>query len=93
MTAEEKQILSKLIDQSANLVYDTPNADEVDDRTVATEMKQASELLSYAADMVMSQKSPGLLRKWGKRLWYHVKKAIANFLREIACASDPDCKN
>lgn len=93
MTAEEKQILSKLIDQSAQLGNDTPNVDEVDDLTVATEMKQASELLSYVADVIMSQKSPGVLRKWGKRFWYHVKKAIANFLREIACAIDPDCKN
>jgi hypothetical protein len=98
MDIQERELLRKLLNEaeSKGFTKEETNSDgnftkEIDDEEMITELKQGVELLSYAADTIGNKKTPKFLRKWLKRLWHHIKIAIANTLTEIACAIHPEC--
>lgn len=92
MTTEEKVLLTNLLEKSDSFRELNGTTEERSDQEVLREMQQGIELLSYVSTTLTRPEMPGFIKKWAKKLWDHIRTAIANWLREVACAIDPKCE-
>lgn len=91
MTTEEKELLEKLLAKSKNISESEAKSEEPDDEVVIKEVSQAIEVLTFSIDLLKRNGTPGWVKRQLKNLWRHIKRGIANWLRDVACEIDPDC--